>query len=64
MGCIESVRDGACAGDGGTMVIPVGRSDGSDQMMTIIEKTEGGVVRRSTLPVRFVPMVGGRSGGQ
>jgi len=49
---------------GGTMVIPVGRSDGSDQLMTIIEKTEGGVVRRSTLPVRFVPMVGGRSGGE
>src|SRR5688572_4972965 len=47
---------------GGTMVIPDGRSDGSDQMMTIIEKTRTGVVRRSTLPVRFVPMVGVRSG--
>jgi hypothetical protein len=32
--------------------------------MTIISKTEAGVVRRTTLPVRFVPMVGGRSGSR
>ena len=43
---------------GGLMVIPVGRSDGSDQIMTVLSKTDTGVVRRSTLPVRFVPMVG------
>jgi protein-L-isoaspartate(D-aspartate) O-methyltransferase len=48
---------------GGLMVIPVGRAGGGDQMMTIIEKTATGVVRRTTLPVRFVPMVGGRSAG-
>jgi protein-L-isoaspartate(D-aspartate) O-methyltransferase len=47
---------------GGRMVIPVGRSDG-DQMMTIITKEATGVLSRTTLPVRFVPMVGGRSGG-
>ena len=40
---------------GGVMVVPVGRVD---QMMTIIRKTNAGVVTRTTLPVRFVPMVG------
>jgi protein-L-isoaspartate(D-aspartate) O-methyltransferase len=44
---------------GGIMVIPVGRSDGSDQMLTVLSKTKTGVLSRNTLPVRFVPMVGG-----
>ena len=38
----------------GIMVVPVGRGD---QMMTILRKTPGGVVRRETIPVRFVPMI-------
>ena len=28
-----------------------------DQVMTILRKTEKGVITRETLPVRFVPMV-------
>lgn len=39
---------------GGTMVVPVGRRQ---QMMTILRRTPDGVVRRETIPVRFVPMV-------
>jgi protein-L-isoaspartate(D-aspartate) O-methyltransferase len=44
---------------GGVLVAPVGRGT---QMMTILRKTEQGVVTRETLPVRFVPMVGGGPG--
>jgi protein-L-isoaspartate(D-aspartate) O-methyltransferase len=40
---------------GGLMAVPVGRGE---QMMTIVRKTERGVVTTETLPVRFVPMVG------
>ena len=40
---------------GGTMVVPVG-SISDDQVMTIVRKTDQGVVKRETLPVRFVPM--------
>ena len=40
---------------GGTMVVPVG-SIHDDQVMTILRKTDQGVVKRETLPVRFVPM--------
>jgi protein-L-isoaspartate(D-aspartate) O-methyltransferase len=39
---------------GGRMVVPVGRSS---QMMTIVTKTDRGVVEQETIPVRFVPMV-------
>ncbi len=39
---------------GGIMVVPVGRGD---QMMTIIRRTNDGIVRRETIPVRFVPMI-------
>jgi protein-L-isoaspartate(D-aspartate) O-methyltransferase len=42
---------------GGIMVVPVGGVY-DDQVMTIIRKTEKGIVTRETLPVRFVPMVG------
>ncbi len=38
---------------GGRMVIPIGTAD---QWIVVIEKTEGGVVRRRTIPVRFVPL--------
>jgi protein-L-isoaspartate(D-aspartate) O-methyltransferase len=39
----------------GKMIVPVGTSF---QQMTIISKTEAGVVERKTIPVAFVPMVG------
>ncbi len=40
---------------GGRMIIPVGRFE---QDLVLIEKTSSGVTRRSTIPVRFVPMTG------
>jgi protein-L-isoaspartate(D-aspartate) O-methyltransferase len=40
---------------GGRMVIPIGRMD---QDLTVLEKQNNGVSRRSTIPVRFVPMTG------
>ena len=41
--------------EGGRMVIPVGRLD---QDLLILEKGKSGTTRRSTIPVRFVPMTG------
>jgi protein-L-isoaspartate(D-aspartate) O-methyltransferase len=41
---------------GGRMIVPVGRDD---QELVLLEKTASGVTRRSTIPVRFVPMTGG-----
>jgi protein-L-isoaspartate(D-aspartate) O-methyltransferase len=40
---------------GGRMVLPVGRSD---QELVVIEKRDSGIVRSSSIPVRFVPMTG------
>ena len=40
---------------GGRMIIPVGRGE---QDLVLIEKNESGITRRSTIPVRFVPMTG------
>jgi protein-L-isoaspartate(D-aspartate) O-methyltransferase len=40
---------------GGRMIIPVGRFE---QELVVIEKTKSGFTRRSTIPVRFVPMTG------
>jgi protein-L-isoaspartate(D-aspartate) O-methyltransferase len=40
---------------GGTMVAPVGRVA---QTMTIIRRTQAGVVQHETIPVLFVPMTG------
>jgi protein-L-isoaspartate(D-aspartate) O-methyltransferase len=40
---------------GGRMIVPVGRGD---QELVLVEKTASGVTRRSTIPVRFVPMTG------
>ena len=42
---------------GGIMVVPVGTSY---QEIVIITKTAEGITRKRTIPVRFVPMVGGR----
>jgi protein-L-isoaspartate(D-aspartate) O-methyltransferase len=40
---------------GGVMVIPIG---GAEQDLVLVEKNEQGVTRRTTIPVRFVPMTG------
>ncbi len=40
---------------GGRMIIPVGRGE---QDLILIEKNKSGITRRSTIPVRFVPMTG------
>lgn len=40
---------------GGRMVIPVGDYF---QNLMVVTKTEGGVVKKNVLPVRFVPMTG------
>jgi protein-L-isoaspartate(D-aspartate) O-methyltransferase len=40
---------------GGKMIIPLGRME---QDLVLIEKSEQGISRRSTIPVRFVPMTG------
>ena len=40
---------------GGRMIIPVGRFE---QDLILVEKGKTGVTRRSTIPVRFVPMTG------
>jgi len=44
---------------GGILVAPVGGT--LSQTMTVVRKTEKGVVSEETMPVRFVPMVGGGS---
>lgn len=44
---------------GGLLIAPVGRGE---QVLTLIRRTQSGIVTRSTLPVRFVPMVGGSGG--
>jgi protein-L-isoaspartate(D-aspartate) O-methyltransferase len=41
--------------DGGRIVIPVGTFD---QELVVLEKEKSGVLRRSSIPVRFVPMTG------
>ncbi len=41
--------------EGGRMVIPVGTAY---QELLVLEKTAGGLVRRRSIPVRFVPMTG------
>ncbi len=40
---------------GGILIAPVGAAE---QVMTIVRKTPGGLVRRETIPVLFVPMTG------
>ncbi|NLT65475.1 MAG: protein-L-isoaspartate(D-aspartate) O-methyltransferase [Acidobacteria bacterium] len=41
--------------DGGRLVIPVG---GINQELVVVDKEKSGVTRRSSIPVRFVPMTG------
>jgi protein-L-isoaspartate(D-aspartate) O-methyltransferase len=40
---------------GGRMIIPIGRID---QELAVLDKDSTGITRRSTIPVRFVPMTG------
>jgi protein-L-isoaspartate(D-aspartate) O-methyltransferase len=47
--------------NGGIMVAPVGRMF---QEMTVVTRTERGVTRTKTIPVRFVPMVNPRERGE
>jgi protein-L-isoaspartate(D-aspartate) O-methyltransferase len=44
---------------GGRLVVPVGAQGGA-QWITIVEKTERGIVQRRTIPVAFVPFTRGR----
>ncbi|MFP4473145.1 MAG: protein-L-isoaspartate(D-aspartate) O-methyltransferase [Candidatus Omnitrophota bacterium] len=47
---------------GGKMVIPVGTTEGfSSQELLLIRKTTDGIEQRSLAPVRFVPMVPGKT---
>ena len=41
--------------EGGTMIIPVGQA--WDQKLVLLEKRDGKLVEKESLPVRFVPMV-------
>jgi len=45
---------------GGRMVIPVGASFEAQQLLVIEKRADGSVMRRSVLPVRFVPLVPGK----
>lgn len=47
-------------GDGGRMVIPVGRENGPQELY-LLTKRDGKLERRAVLPVRFVPMTGAAS---
>jgi len=42
---------------GGRLVAPVGPEGGAQQLL-VVERTPGGLTRRTVLPVRFVPMTG------
>jgi protein-L-isoaspartate(D-aspartate) O-methyltransferase len=44
---------------GGRMVIPAGPRHGDQELLLITKDTVGGVIRRSVLPVAFVPLTGG-----
>jgi protein-L-isoaspartate(D-aspartate) O-methyltransferase len=46
--------------EGGRLVIPIGKTS---QDLMVIKKEKTGIVRRITIPVRFVPMTG-KAGGQ
>ena len=46
---------------GGRMVIPLGTSGGFQELVVLTKRADGGVDRRSILPVRFVPLVPGKS---
>ena len=45
---------------GGRMVIPVGAGPAVQELLLLEKRADGSVERRSTLPVRFVPLVPGR----
>ena len=45
---------------GGRMVIPVGAAGGAQELLLLTKRADGGIERRSVLPVRFVPLVPGK----
>lgn len=46
---------------GGRLCIPVGPAGGAQELRLLVKREDGGLDLRSTLPVRFVPMTGGRA---
>lgn len=52
---IEQLKPGA------RLVIPVGARDGVQELLVLTKRADGGVERRSVLPVRFVPLVPGKA---
>jgi protein-L-isoaspartate(D-aspartate) O-methyltransferase len=45
---------------GGRLVIPVGATHEVQELLVLTKRPDGGVERRSVLPVRFVPLVPGK----
>jgi protein-L-isoaspartate(D-aspartate) O-methyltransferase len=45
---------------GARLVIPVGPANGPQELLVLEKRADGGVERRSVLPVRFVPLVPGK----
>ena len=45
---------------GGKLVIPVGEQSAAQDLMLIVKRADGGVIAKSVLPVRFVPLVEGK----
>ena len=42
------------------MIIPVGQTFSVQNLMLITKDTEGKITKKNLMPVRFVPMVGGK----
>lgn len=45
--------------EGGRMIIPVGPQGGMQELV-LVTKTDGRIEQRAVIPVRFVPMIGGK----
>ncbi len=45
---------------GGRMVIPVGASGGAQELFLITKSSDGKILQKNVLPVRFVPLVPGK----
>jgi protein-L-isoaspartate(D-aspartate) O-methyltransferase len=45
---------------GGTLVIPVGESPATQELLVVTKRADGATETRSVLPVRFVPLVPGK----
>ncbi|MCB2226130.1 MAG: protein-L-isoaspartate(D-aspartate) O-methyltransferase [Desulfarculaceae bacterium] len=47
---------------GGRMVIPVGADSGGEELTLVLKDQNGKISQQTLLPVRFVPLVGGKPG--